>query len=414
MQTNLADFIADTHAGREANGILRKCVHCGFCTATCPTYQLLGDELDGPRGRIYLIKQVLEGNPATASTRRHLDRCLTCRNCESTCPSGVEYGRLVEIGREVVEHQAPRPWPERLLRAALRTGLSNTALFETAMKLGLAVRRWLPEKVRATLHAPRAPGIWPSGWHSRRMVVLRGCVQPAMAPRINAAAARVLDRLGITLYEVPGAACCGALPLHTSALGAALDNARTNIDRWIAELDRGAEAIVMTASGCGATVKEYAKMLAEDGEYAERARRVAAHTRDLSEIVAAEPLAEISFTSLAGRRLAFHPPCSLQHAQKLPGVVEHMLTSLGVELTPVPDSHLCCGSAGSYSILQPVISAQLRSRKLANLEAGEPDEILTANVGCMHHLQSGTRRPVRHWVELLDDALLASAGASAE
>ena len=405
MQTSLADFIVDTPIGQQADSILRNCVHCGFCNATCPTYQLLGDELDGPRGRIYLIKQVLEGQPASATTRTHLDRCLTCRNCETTCPSGVEYGRLVDIGRRVVEQQAPRGPVERSYRALLRQVFANGALFSLLMRTGLALKPLLPSKLAAMLHAPRPAGEWPQHAHARRMIVLRGCVQPALAPRVNAAAARVLGALGIQLEEVAGDTCCGALDQHMSAPDVALAKAKRNIDAWCAELDAGAETIVMTASGCGAMVREYGHLLADNPSYAERAQRVVEHTRDLSEVIAAEALDTVNWNDLSQRRIAYHAPCTLQHGQKLPGSVERILTQLGVTLVAVRDSHFCCGSAGTYSVLQPKLAGEFRTRKLANLEAGEPDEILTANVGCMHHLQAGSQRDVRHWIELLDDAL---------
>ena len=412
MQTSLAKFIADTNAGKEANSILRKCVHFGFCTATCPTYQLLGDELDGPRGRIYLIKQVLEGRKATATTRTHLDRCLTCRNCETTCPSGVEYGRLVDIGRKVVEQQAPRSPIERAYRFTLRQIFASETVFSALLRVGLTLKPLLPKTLTTMLHAPRPAGRWPQAKRARRMLVLRGCVQPALAPRVNAAAARVCDALGITLEEAPGETCCGALDQHMSAPESALARAKRNIDVWGKQLDLGAEGLVMTASGCGAMVREYAHLLADDPIYAARAARIVAHTHDLSEVIAAGPLDEVQWGQQTQRRVAYHPPCTLQHGQKLPGSVEATLLRLGVTLVPIRDAHLCCGSAGTYSILQPKLASEFRHRKLTNLEAEQPQEILTANVGCMHHLQAGTRRPVRHWIELLDDALPAVQRAS--
>jgi glycolate oxidase iron-sulfur subunit len=395
VQTELAAFIRDTPEGREADAILRKCVHCGFCSATCPTYQLLGDELDSPRGRIYLIKQALEGAPVTASTQLHLDRCLTCRACETTCPSGVQYGRLADIGRAVLEQKVPRgPW-QRARRAALAFALPRRALFSALLGLGRLFRFLAPGLV-----PPRAApaGAWPAPRHARRMLVLAGCVQPALAPRINAAAARVLDRSGISLLEAPGAGCCGALRFHLNDQDAGRDDMRALIDAWWPAVARGEiEAIVMTASGCGATVKEYGHLLREDPAYRDKAARISALTRDLSEVVA--PLAG------AGRgKVAFQSPCSLQHGQQLRGKVEALLEAAGYELTPVPDAHLCCGSAGTYSILQPALSRQLRGRKLAALQGGAPAAIATANIGCLTHLQSGAQVPVRHWIELLDEA----------
>jgi glycolate oxidase iron-sulfur subunit len=395
MQTELADFIRDTPQGREADAILRKCVHCGFCSATCPTYQLLGDELDSPRGRIYLIKQALEGAPVTASTRLHLDRCLTCRACETTCPSGVEYGRLADIGRAVVEEKVPRgPW-ELAKRAALAFALPRRALFTGLLRAGRLVRFLFPGLVPA---AAPAAGAWPAPRHARRMLVLAGCVQPALAPRINAAAARVLDRHGISLVEAPGAGCCGALRFHLNFQDDGRDDMRAMIDAWWPAVERGeVEAIVTTASGCGATVKEYGHLLEHDAAYRDKAARIAALARDLSEVV---PPAAGS----ASGKVAFQSPCSLQHGQQIRGKVESLLGQAGYELTPVADPHLCCGSAGTYSILQPELSGQLRSRKLAALAGGGPATIATANIGCLTHLAAAAEVPVRHWIELLDAA----------
>jgi glycolate oxidase iron-sulfur subunit len=394
MQTELADFIRDTPQGREADAILRKCVHCGFCSATCPTYQLLGDELDSPRGRIYLIKQALEGAPVTASTRLHLDRCLTCRSCESTCPSGVQYGRLADIGRAVVEERVPRgPW-ETAKRAALAFALPRRALFTALLRLGRLFRFLFPGLVPAP--APAA-GAWPAPRHARRMLALAGCVQPALAPRINAAAARVLDRAGVSLIETPGAGCCGALRFHLNFQEQGRDDMRALIDAWWPTIERGeAEAIVVTASGCGATVKEYGHLLAHDPAYRDKAARISAMTRDLSEVV--QPGA-----GTGTGRIAFHSPCSLQHGQQIRGKVEVLLEQAGYELAPVADAHLCCGSAGTYSILQPELSGELRRRKLAALQDGQPAAIATANIGCLAHLQAGARVPVRHWIEFLDE-----------
>jgi len=389
MQTQLADFIRDTPEGREADAILRKCVHCGFCTATCPTYQVLGDDLDSPRGRIYLIKRALEGAPVTDKTRLHLDRCLTCRACETTCPSGVQYGRLVDIGRAVVEERTQRaPW-DRLKRALLSFGVPRRRLFGAALRLGQLVGQ-------APRSRPAAP--WPAPRHARRMLALAGCVQPSLAPSINAAAARVLDRIGVSLLEVPGAGCCGAVRFHLNDQDAGRDDMRALIDAW---WPIEAEAIVMTASGCGINVKEYGHLLATDAQYRGKAERISAMTRDLSEVVRPEDLPQ-------GRnrgRVAFHSPCTLQHGLQIRGKVEALLTRVGYELVPVRDAHLCCGSAGAYSLLQPEIANELRSRKLAALEEGTPQAIATANIGCLTHLQQPTATPVRHWIELVDEAL---------
>ena len=409
METHLADFIRDTRAGKEAEAILRKCVHCGFCTATCPTYQLLGDELDGPRGRIYLIKQVLEGVPPTEKTRLHLDRCLTCRSCETTCPSGVQYSRLLDIGRAVVEASVPRSGKDALLRATLREALPRPALFGAAMKLGQLVRPLLPSALKSKVPPVTSSGAAAPTGQGRKMIALAGCAQPSMYPNINAAGKRVLARLGIHLFEVGQAGCCGAVKLHLNDAAGAEDNARRNIDAWWPHVEAGAEAILMTASACAVQIKDYGHLLQTDVAYAAKAERVAALARDVSEVVMAEQstlLEVLKKSTLAGRQsLAFHAPCTLQHGLKIRGVVEPLLTAAGFELTPVVDAHLCCGSAGTYSILQPELSQQLRANKLAALQAGKPQGIASANIGCIAHLQGGTDTPVKHWIEWLDDSL---------
>jgi glycolate oxidase iron-sulfur subunit len=406
MQTNLADFIKDTPQGQEADAILRKCVHCGFCTATCPTYQLLGDELDGPRGRIYLIKQVLEGKPATEKTQLHLDRCLTCRNCETTCPSGVNYGRLIDIGRDVVDQQVQRPFAQQLVRTALKEALPRPQLFGTAMKLGQAVRPLLPEVLRNKVPEARDAGAWPTRSHARKMLLLDGCVQPAMSPSINAATARVLDKLGIQLQVAPKAGCCGAIRYHLNDQAGGLDDMRRNIDAWWPYVVAGAEAIVMTASGCGVTVKEYGHLLHDDPLYAEKAKRISELTKDLSEIMPAfEAELAKQLTGKISKRVAYHPPCTLQHGQQIRGKVESVLRTCGIDVSLCADSHLCCGSAGTYSVTQPELSYKLRDNKIKNLEVTSPEVIVSANIGCLTHLQSGTDTPVRHWIELIDQSL---------
>jgi glycolate oxidase iron-sulfur subunit len=409
VQTRLAEFIRDTPEGREADAILRKCVHCGFCTATCPTYQLLGDELDGPRGRIYLVKQVLEGVVPTAKTRLHLDRCLTCRACETTCPSGVQYGRLADIGRALVEARTSRSAWERMQRAALSLLLPRRALFSPLLALGRLVRPFLPAVLRQKIPARGEPaGAWPAPRHRRRMLALAGCVQPALAPAINAAAARVLDRIGISLVEAPAAGCCGALRFHLNEQEAGKNDMRALMDAWWPQLERGAaEGIVVTASGCGVTIEEYAHLFEREPAWRHKAARVSLLARDIAEVITAEAPA-IERALVAGKRrgrVAFQSPCSLQHGQRLIGTVEALLEKAGYELTPVPEGHLCCGSAGTYSVLQPAIAQQLRSRKLAALATGAPQTIATANIGCLVHLQAGTQTPVRHWIQLLDDAM---------
>ncbi|MFN3566806.1 MAG: glycolate oxidase subunit GlcF [Burkholderiaceae bacterium] len=405
MQTALADWIRNTPEGREADAILRKCVHCGFCTATCPTYQLLGDELDGPRGRIYLIKQALEGKAVTASTQLHLDRCLTCRNCETTCPSGVQYGRLLDIGRGIVDERVPRPLRARLVRGALKEGLTSP-LFAPALKIGQAVRPLLPASLKVKVPARQDAGAWPTRSHARKMLLLEGCVQPAMLPNINAATARVFDALGVELVRPADAGCCGAIRYHLNDHDGGLADARRNIDAWWPHVAAGCEAIVMNASGCGAMVKEYGHLLRHDPAYADKAGRIAELTKDVAELLPA--LAgelQRRLAAAPAQRVVFHPPCTLQHAQKIRNAVEDLLRALGAEVLPFAESHLCCGSAGTYSVLQPELAYRLRDRKLANLQVPKPDAILSANIGCIAHLASGTETPVMHWIEWLDRRL---------
>uniref|UniRef100_UPI0035AE9FAB glycolate oxidase subunit GlcF n=1 Tax=Hylemonella sp. TaxID=2066020 RepID=UPI0035AE9FAB len=405
MQTTLAPEFKHTADGQAAEAILRKCVHCGFCTATCPTYQLLGDELDGPRGRIYLIKQVLEGETPTRKTQAHLDRCLTCRNCESTCPSGVQYGALVDIGRKIVEDKVPRPSGERFVRWALKEGLTSP-LFGLAMKMGQLVRGLLPATLKAKVPAPQHAGAWPTRTHERKVLMLAGCVQPAMMPNINSATARVLDAAGIQTVVAAEAGCCGAVKFHLNDQAGGKAQMRANIDAWWPHVEAGVEAIVMNASGCGVTVKDYGHLLHDDPAYAARAQRISELTRDLSELLPElVPALRDKVQARAGQ-IAFHPPCTLQHGQKLRGGVEQHMAALGFQIkTCRVEPHLCCGSAGTYSVLNPKLAYELRDRKLANLGEMQPARIASANIGCITHLQSGTDTPVRHWVELLDEAL---------
>jgi glycolate oxidase iron-sulfur subunit len=412
MQTTLAAFIKGTADGEEADAILRKCVHCGFCTATCPTYQLLGDELDGPRGRIYLIKEVLEGATVTKKTQLHLDRCLSCRSCETTCPSGVQYGRLVDIGRKIVDDRVQRPFFERLKRRALAEVVSRSHVFGPLLRIGQFVRSILPLALQAKVPSQTRPvGAWPVSVHARKMIALAGCAQSSLAPDINAATARVLDRIGISLIEAPGAGCCGALRFHLNYQDDGRADMRALIDRWWPYVERGeVEAFVMTASGCGAVVKEYPYLLAHDAHYADKAKRIAAMTKDIAEVIDAEfarlqPLVRPSSTRGAPTRLAFHAPCTLQHGQQLKGLVERLMQSSGVEVVPVADAHLCCGSAGTYSLLQPALAKSLGRNKIAALQVNAPDAIVTANIGCMTHLQSHTASPVRHWIQAIEERL---------
>jgi glycolate oxidase iron-sulfur subunit len=412
MQTKLAPEFADTREGQEAEAIVRSCVHCGFCNATCPTYQLLGDELDGPRGRIYLMKQMFEGAPVTRKTQLHLDRCLTCRNCETTCPSGVQYGNLVDIGRKFVDERVERPPAEQRKRWALKQGLTSP-LFTPAMKLGQSFRALLPESLKNKVPPKAGPRAhqWPVRQHPRKVLMLMGCVQPAMAPNINSATARVLDAAGIQTVVADEAGCCGAIRTHLGDTDAGLDDMRRNVDAWWPMVSTNqVEAIVMNASGCGVTVKEYGHSLAHDPAYADKAKRISELTRDVSELLPdLVPRLANKVRKPRERSLVFHPPCTLQHGQKLHGGVETHLNALGFEVSlAASESHLCCGSAGTYSVLQPEIAYQLRDRKLEQLSAAKPGVIVSANIGCIQHLQTGTTTPVRHWIEVLDEALQSS------
>jgi glycolate oxidase iron-sulfur subunit len=412
MQTHLSPEFQNTADGEQASAILRKCVHCGFCNATCPTYQLLGDELDGPRGRIYLIKQVLEGAAVTRSTQRHLDRCLTCLNCETTCPSGVQYGHLIEIGRKLVEARVERPVAEKTVRWLLKEGMTS-ALFAPALRIGRALRPLLPRVLRdkvpmaetaAIGHAGAAPS---AGTQQRKILMLRGCVQPAMLPKIDRAALRVFGTAGIEIIEAEGTGCCGAVRTHLSDHEGGLNDMRRNIDAWMPLLDSiDVEAIVSSASACGLAIKDYGHALSGDPKYAANAARISALTRDLSEFLPMlVPALKDRLRVGHAIRVSFHSPCTLQHGQKLRGRVEGQLRALGFEVGDSADSHLCCGSAGTYSILQPDLARQLRDRKLMTLAAAEPQYILSANVGCIQHLQSGTSTPVKHWIEMLNEVI---------
>lgn len=401
MQTALLPSLLLTPQGRQAEEILRNCVHCGFCNATCPTYRLTGDELDGPRGRIYLIKQVLEGKTPTAKTRLHLDRCLTCRACETTCPSGVDYHLLLDTGRELTELAATRSLPEQLFRLLLRKTLAYRTHFSVLLRTGQFLRPLLPAALQARIpehrrYKPFRPGIM----HQRSVLMLNGCVQPALAPQINLATEKLLYALGISVAQEHGDGCCGALSHHLNATAEAHSFIRHNIDAWWPHIERGVEAIVVTASGCTPMVKDYGRLLAHDPVYADRAARVSLLAVDLSELIAQEQPWRI-LTPAAGIRVAFHSPCSLQHGQRLDGVVENLLQRCGYQLTSVADAHLCCGSAGTYSILQSRLANALRENKLTALQADAPQRIATANIGCHAHLSGHATVPVLHWIELL-------------
>lgn len=407
MQTNLADWARESDLGKEADEILRRCVHCGFCLATCPTYQILGDELDSPRGRIYQIKEILEGVQPTYVTQQHLDRCLTCRNCETTCPSGVKYGELVDIGRQLVSERVPRSRGQRALRYTLRH-LLNSVWFAPLYRVGRVVRPMLPEILRSKIPLARPAGALPRDprKHARQVIMLSNCVQPAMMPSIDAATMRVLDAVGVGTRFVTGSGCCGAINFHLDAQEAARNQMRANVDAWLPLIDSGeVEAIVINASGCGGMIKEYDHHLRHDPAYAERAARVVATVKDIGEYLA--PFAaQIKAKMLREPgRTAFHAPCTLQHWQGLRAVNERLLTDLGFDLQIFADSHLCCGSAGTYSITQPVLSQELRNRKLQAIQETLPTTIVSSNIGCITHLQSGTQTPVRHWIEVLDEVV---------
>ena len=411
MQTKLSESVRDTALGQEADEILRRCVHCGFCTATCPTYQILGDELDSPRGRIYLIKEMLEGKEVTQTTQTHLDRCLTCRNCETTCPSGVEYGKLIDIGRTMVDQQIQRPRTEVIKRQALRMTM-NAPWFASAYRLGQMVRQWLPETLQKKVVAKQSTGQRPASTshHEKQVLMLNGCVQPGMMPNIDVATMRVLDKLGVGTQVVSESGCCGALNFHLDAQEQARSQMRANIDAWWPLIESGAvQSIVMNASGCGAMVREYGHHLRLDPLYAEKAKVVSEHVKDIAQVLtpmAAELREKLDGARLPGR-LAFHPPCTLQHWQGLRPVTETLLKSLGLDLQPFEETHLCCGSAGAYSVLQPEIATALRDRKLGHLDQSKPEVIVSSNIGCIGHLQSGTQTPVKHWIEVIDQALSA-------
>ena len=406
METHLSPEFAGTPHGEQAEAILRNCVHCGFCTATCPTYQLLGDELDGPRGRIYLMKQVLEGALPTRSTQLHLDRCLTCRSCETTCPSGVEYGRLVDIGRSIVDSKVERPAGERFARWALREGMTSR-LFAPALRVGQALRPLVPARLRDKVPLRQRAGALPQREHARKVFVLAGCVQPALLPNIGAATARVLDAVGVQPVLADGAGCCGAIRQHLSDHAGSLADMKRNVDAWWpAVADGTVEAIVLDASGCGAMVKEYGHHLRHDPAYADRADRVAALARDVGEYLPQfAPQLQALMRGRPVDHLAYHPPCTLQHGQQVRGAAEQLLRDLGFQVRLPAESHLCCGSAGTYSVLQPELSKELRNRKLQHLAETAPQRIVSGNIGCIQHLQSGTTMPVQHWIELLDEAL---------
>jgi len=415
MQTNLLNNLLTTPQGQEANSILRSCVHCGFCTATCPTYQLLGDELDSPRGRIYLIKQVLEGEPVTDKTRSHLDRCLTCRSCETTCPSGVKYGRLIDVGRDLVEKQTSRSLTERFVRLALRKIIPYPKRFKFLLSLGNIFKPVLPKVLKDKIPEIEPAGKWPdinlpnnnhnhNHNHHRKMLILSGCVQQTTHAQTNVSTANVLNKLGIELIQQNEIKCCGAVSHHLSASDETIKTIKHNIDSWWHHVNNGIDAIIVTASGCSVMVKDYAHLLANDENYSLKAKRISELAKDISEIIATEDLQKNKSDKIKAT-VSFHSPCTLQHGLQLNGVVEKILTDVGYKLTQVNDAHLCCGSAGTYSILQAKLSKKLLINKLSALQKNRPDIIATANIGCQMHLSTKSDKPVKHWIELVEMAI---------
>ena len=441
MQTNFSPAqLADPKIA-EAEGVLRKCVHCGFCTATCPTFVLLGDELDSPRGRIYLIKDMLENDrPATAEVALHVDRCLSCLSCMTTCPSGVNYRRLIDTAREHVEKTYRRPFLDRLIRSVLAAIVPYPARFRWALRLAGLGRPFAPLLARLPTVGPRlaalfelaprtlrrAPaaeaesgpstggGVAPGS--RGRVVMMAGCAQSVLAPGINAAAGRLLARAGFEVVHAAGEGCCGSLVLHMGRDADAKAAARANVDAWTAEIERGLAAIVITASGCGATVKDYAHLLADDPAYAAKAARVAALAKDVSEVLVGLDLG--APTRPTGLTVAYHSACSMQHALKLKAEPKALLSAAGFAVREPAEGHLCCGSAGTYNILQPEIAGRLRARKRANLAKTAPDVVATGNIGCMTQLADRPGEaglpPVVHTVELLDWAYGGPAPAALE
>ena len=427
MQTSFTSAFTQTSDGERVNNILRKCVHCGFCNAACPTYELTGNELDGPRGRIYLIKNFFEENsqnnlaentqaPSNDTSLKHLDRCLTCLSCETTCPSGVKYGELVDIGRKHISASVPRPIHNKIKRKLILSAFSNSKrvawlfaiarMFKPLLPMNLASK--IPAKVKLMPESSSSPssGSSPDSTASngkstsRKMLTIKGCVQNAAAPQINHATKIVLSDSDIQLHEVDSA-CCGALAFHLTELEQAHETIRKNIDHWYQMLNEDYEKILINSSGCSTFIKQYTTIMQDDDLYAKKAKFVSEHCIDLSEIASELQPDTSKASSTSKQTIAFHSPCTLQHGQKIKGEIEDKLLQAGYVLTEVQDPHLCCGSAGTYSLLEPEMSSKLLKSKVSNLEKNQPDIIVTANIGCLMHLQSGTEIPVKHWIELL-------------
>ena len=398
MQTRLRQ--PDTPQGQRADAILRRCVHCGFCNATCPTFQLLGDELDGPRGRIYQIKAMLEGESNLDGTRLHLDRCLTCRACETTCPSGVKYSELVEIGREQLAIRLPRPRWQRLQRWALLAIVPVRKRFAAWVRLANPFNPLLPDRFRVPAPDPAGTSNWPTNTHAQEVLLLEGCVQAVLSPGIDRHLAYLLDHIGIRLRPVKQSGCCGAVPHHLDAPDSARQMARTNLDALLPELGPKSLGILISASACELELREYPQLLTEDPLYREKAQQLAERVLDPAALIAEHLVSDFE-ARFPGARVALHEPCTLQHGLQRGGALAPLLETLGYAVTPVRDGHLCCGSAGTYSLFQPELSQKLRGDKLENLLADAPDYIVTANIGCLHHLRAASPVPVRHWLELL-------------
>ncbi len=410
MQTNIDEALKNTHAGLEAERILRSCVHCGFCTATCPTYRLLGDELDGPRGRIYLIKGLLEGKETSDKTQMHLDRCLTCLACETSCPSGVEYGHLLDIGRQVINKKVRRTLTERSYRYLLRKILPYPKRVSFFLRLGRGLRFILPGKFRQMIPENKRVRITESSRrrvkYGRKMILFAGCVQPLLSPETNCASTRVLNRLGIETIISHGESCCGAINHHMADDDSGLTFIKNNIDAWWPYIEKGIEAIVISASGCGTMIKDYGYILRNDADYKDKAHQVSMMAKDIGEIIVAEDIETLrKIIRVNSRRIAFQNPCSLQHGQKIKDETENLLKKLGYQIHSIEDATQCCGSAGTYSLLQTELSEKLRRKKISTLEAVNPDVIMTANIGCQLHLQQANEIPVKHWIEILEEDL---------
>ena len=408
MHVDISPKLSDSADAKAAALLIRSCVHCGMCLPACPTYRLFGNELDSPRGRIYLLKNTLESGVAAPAAQKHFDRCLTCRACEPACPSGVEYGKIADFGRALIAREKPRPFLQKAIRRFIAEFFSRPIFVGIIVRIGWAIRFFLPSSLVRTL--PNSPAVsLPFPRHRRRMILLEGCAQSAFAPSINSSLAKILDKIGVSAIVAPAAGCCGALRFHLDLQKEGRNDMRRNVAAWHSLLKSGdAECILMTASGCGASVKEYGAHLAEDSAFAEKAKFVSEKTADAAEFLRREwesLTPHLDLESADKKRVAAHEPCTLQNAAKLPGIVGELLGRSGFEVTPSADSSQCCGSAGAYSLLQPQISKRLRERKLQSLMGGGPQIIATANIGCLLHLRGGTDTPVHHWLELLAEKI---------